>query len=108
MDDLFPPSPFPLGSGQSYYERSDGLWAARIQLPGHSPEYLLAASEPALRAAVVAGLRAWAASAGVDALGDLLEALGQPRGARATATRRSACEAALAWVESGAWLEVTP
>jgi hypothetical protein len=108
MSDLFPPSPFAVGAGQSYFERSGGDWTARLQIPGCDPEPMVATTEPALRALTLARLRAWLPTAGADALGDLLEALGEPRGRLSTATRRAACEAALLEVEAGAWLEVTP
>jgi hypothetical protein len=98
-------SPFGLGLGQSYYERSGGDWCAVLRLEGCDGGEMVALIEEDLRAAVVERLRAWLPDARVDALGDLLEALGQPRGARVTATRRAACEAALVWVESGAWKE---
>jgi hypothetical protein len=100
--------PFAAPSSQVYEQRSGGDWTARLQLTGCDPEPILADTEPALRAVVLARLRAWLPTAGADAMGDLLEALGEPRGRLSTATRRAACEAALLEVESGAWLEVTP
>jgi hypothetical protein len=98
-------SPFGLGLGQSYYERSGGDWYAVLRLEGCDDAPMSADTEGALRPLVVERLRAWLPDARVDPMGDLLEALGQPRGARVTATRRAACEAALVWVESGVWKE---
>jgi hypothetical protein len=105
MSALLYAGPFVPATGQDYCERSGGDWAARLSLDGVSGEEMAAPTEEDLRALVVARLRAWLPDARVDAMGDLLEALGQARGARVTATRRASCEAALALVESGAWKE---
>lgn len=105
MSALLYAGPFAPMVGQGYYERSGGDWAARLSLDGVSGEEIIAPTEEGLRALVVERLRAWLPDARVDPMGDLLEALGQGRGPRVTAARRAACEAALVWVESGAWKE---
>jgi hypothetical protein len=105
MDDLFPPSPFTLGAGQSYFERSGGDWYARLDLPGMEPTTFTAVDEASLRRHVVAALRVWVASAGADQIGVFMDSVGAPRGPRILLSRRTAAEAAIDRVASGLWKE---